>query len=825
MPASGTLVTFDGMMAASAVGAGDTRQFDLATAASGNVDRLEITKTPTPDLPANAVGGSINVISKSGFSRQKPLFRYEVFGTMTSLGGINGFGRRLRDRAGSRTFGIDSPIQPGSNLSYILPLNKTLALNFAATYSLRNDDRVFLTPTWNRTTLIQSTNQMNNLVGGGGMQLLSGGLDWKIRPHDVVRLMLSRSYRPGYTRQYVFRTTAGAGAIGDANYFQGATTGVGTAVQAPAAYNYSRDLNKVAVTYRHDGPIWKFDADSSYSTGSWVRNDLNEGFFGGITASLPNLVVRNEGLGGVAWRRVPVVTAVNRPGPPVDVYDGSLLSVTAASSNQQLLESDAFNARINAAREFRWVVPVTLKAGLLLDRQSRDRVFGTRSWSFNPPGGAVGQLASNFDLIDQENSNRWYFTDVRGNRVQPRWLSAAKLFTIYKNNPGWFTENEAATHTSTVNGSTKLTETISAAYVRADARFFENRLWIATGVRFERTDDEGTGPLNDVSAVYTRRADGSLARDSAGRLIPITTNALERARLQYKRFGAHAETSYNGFYPSFNASYTVIENVVARAAYARTIGRPNLNFIIPNTTITDPDSTEANRTITVNNVRLDPWTADNFDLTLEAYHLKGTVASVSLFKKDIKNFFASSRSDATPQILEELGLPNDYIDYDIVTQRNAGSASISGIELGYRQSLLFLPAWGKGLELFGNLTSMALSGTNAADFPEFSPRNLNWGVSYARPRFLAKLNVAQTKWVRRSSSGTDTYQYRAPQTRIGVSVEYRFSKQLSVYASVRNLTGAPVANQTYSPSTPFYARPSNYQYVPAEYTLGVKGEF
>lgn len=674
MPASGTLVMFDGMMAASAA-AGDTRQFDLATAASGNVDRLEVTKTPTPDMPANAVGGSINVISKSGFSRPKPLFRYEVFGTMTALGGTEDVGRRLQDRAGSRNFGTGSPIQPGTNLSYILPLNKTLALNFAATYSNRNDDREFHTPTWNKVALLQTQNQMNNLVGGGGMQMLSAGVDWKVRPGDLIRFSVSRSYRPGYTRQYVFRTTAGANATGDASHFQGAATGVGTAVQAPAFYNYSRDLNRISASYRHDGAVWKLDANSSFSTGAWVRNDINEGFFGGLSANLASLVVRNEGLGGVAERRVPVVTAVDRQGRPVDVFNGSLLSVTSASSTQQFVESEAFNAGLNAAREFNWGVPVTLKTGLLVDRQSRDRSGNTSSWTFNPPGGVAGRLASNFDLIESANSGRWYFTDVAGSRVQPQWLSPAKLFSLYESSPEWFTLNEVADHTNRVSSATRLTETITAAYLRADARFLENRLWIVAGVRFEHTADEGSGPLNDVWAVYNRNADGTLARDNAGRLIPITTNAAERARLQYQRHGSRAKTSYVGYYPSFNASYSVTDNIVARAAYARTIGRPNLNFIIPSTTITDPDAESTNRTISVVNGRLAPWTADNFDLTLEAYDLKGAVVSVSLFQKNIKNFHATNRTEATPELLEEFGLPADFIDYDVVTRRNAGSAT------------------------------------------------------------------------------------------------------------------------------------------------------
>jgi ABC-type molybdate transport system permease subunit len=54
--------------------------------------------------------------------------------------------------------------------------------------------------------------------------------------------------------------------------------------------------------------------------------------------------------------------------------------------------------------------------------------------------------------------------------------------------------------------SKKLEETISAAYLRTDVKALENRLWIITGVRFERTDDTGYGPLNDIRNTYVKNA-------------------------------------------------------------------------------------------------------------------------------------------------------------------------------------------------------------------------------------------------------------------------------------------------------------------------------
>jgi TonB-dependent receptor len=830
MPSSGTLVMVDGVMAASS-SANDSRQFDLSTAVTGNVDRMEVTKTPTPDMPANAVGGSINVISKSGFSRQKPLLSYNLFGTYNQLGGIEEFSPSLGKAAGPDAKSSSRYVQPAFNLSYILPLNKSLGFTFAASRAPRRADLEFFNPTWDRVRLIQTQNRMNNVITEALTQMVSATVDWKMSERDSMRASFLHSNRDSYTRQNIIISSVGANATGGPNFSQGAATGVGSVVQDFNLTTQLRDLDHATLTYRHDGDRWKLDASLAYSKGGFERRDVADGFFSGFTTTNANLIVRYEGLDGIESRRVPRVTATNRAGATVNPFDGNTYSVTAAASSPIDIKNDIFRAAVNAGRAFQFAVPVSLKAGLVHDQQLRDVTGGSKSWAFNPPNGATGRLASNYDLIAADYSNRWYFTDVDGKRVQPRWLSSTKLFELYKANPQWFTLNEAAAHTGEVNASKKLEETVTAAFIRGDAKFLDQRLWLVGGVRFERTETEGRGPLNDISAVYVKNPNGTYARDAAGRLIPITANALERAKLQYKERGTHATRSYSGYYPSLNSSYNLSENVVIRAAYARTIGRPNLNEIIPGTTITDPDSESVNRIITVVNAGLEPWTANNYDFTAEAYHIQGAVASASLFQKDISNFFATDRRAATPDLLAQYELPPDYIDYDIITKRNAGAATIRGFELSYRQSLSILGPWARGIQVFGNMTSMNLSGPNADDFAEFSPRNINWGASYVRARFNFKVNISSNKWVRRSRATASatvpagSYTYREAQTRIDLSSEYRFTKTITVYASVRNLFASPLRGTIHNSDLPGYAWPNAYQFSPALFTLGVKGDF
>lgn len=144
------------------------------------------------------------------------------------------------------------------------------------------------------------------------------------------------------------------------------------------------------------------------------------------------------------------------------------------------------------------------------------------------------------------------------------------------------------------------------------------------GVRFEKTQDHGFGLLDDVRATYRQDAAGNLLRAANGRAIPVSTNALESAKLRYTARGAEARKDYQGYYPSFNATYYLTDTLVMRAAFAQTIGRPRLSEIIPGIAITDPESASIVRTISVINTGLKPWTADNYDLSFEVYNIKGS---------------------------------------------------------------------------------------------------------------------------------------------------------------------------------------------------------
>jgi len=812
-----------------------SRSNDLSNASSANVDRIEITKTPTPDMPANAVGGSINMVTKSGFSRTKPLFSYNVFIAYNDSGGFDDPSWNFDRMKGADPKGGFRRIQPAVNLSYIFPVNKSLALTFTANYAPRYGSFEYHNTTWDQVANIQTGNVTNIILSGTETKMASVSADWRATKDNIFRFSYQRSDVYKMIRQNQFQRTLGTGTTGNATASQGASTGVGSIGRVYDSNSQYLDMDMATMSYRHEGAGWKLAANFSFSKGNYVTKNTEDGFFTAVaTTGVTNLVLRMDGLDGVYDRKVPVLTATDRTGAVVDPYRlVGTQPINSVSATKPIRRQEILAGAVHVTREVPWSVPVTFKTGVATDRQERKVSADGSSWTFTPPGAATAREIRNFDVIATEFNSSWYSTDGAGNKVHPEFLSTAKVYDLYKQNPSWFVLNEAAAHQTAVTNRRELEETITAGYIRADARFLQNKLWLVGGVRFERTEDKGRGPLNDIAATFVKNPDGTFARNAAGAKIPVTTDALERTKLQFKMLGATSEKSYDGYYPSFNASYSVSDGIVFRAAYARTIGRPDLGSIIPGVTITDPDSTSALRTITVVNSGLKPWTANNYDLTAESYHIKGATASVSLFEKDLSGFFTGSTTTATQELLESFDVPWEdfYSGYDVVTTRNGGRATLRGIELSYRQSLYFLPSWARGFQVFGNITSMSLHGPDQASLRSYAPRNINWGVNYSRAKFSVNVNVALQKWVRLAEIAASatvpagTYQFTRNSPRVDLSCEYNFTRSFGIYGGVRNALAVPNARIRTNGEVPFYAQPNQYQYNFALFTLGLKGTF
>ena len=830
MPSSGTLMLLDGVQFAAS--SADSRASDLIGANIANIDRIEVTKVPTPDMPANAVGGTINIIPKSNLSLTRRALTYNVFGTETTIDSLRRLGYNFGRGRGPAYQGENRSVtQPGFDLTMMLPVNPSLALSFSAGYSDRVELRDILIPTWDLVNNVQTAWQKDPIVVPRERRLLSSTADFKLGSKHRFSVYAQYTDDRAYNYLPLFTYTYGAGVTGGADFSQGSANAVGSVSQNIQAYNQIRESVNGKIGYHYVGNIWKADVTVGLSRSQFNTRTLEDGIFRTFTATLSGLSLRAENLGGAASQVSPTITAKTAAGAAVDTNNINLFSLATATGVTIPLKSNEQVLKLDFGRDFHWLNPLALKAGLAYEGTERDIRNQTWSWTVSPPAAAGGKIVGSYDLVDTTFSNNWTFHD--GSRLL--WIDPVKAYRLYRDHPDYFTINDATTYISGVNGSKLLKESISAAYVRADTSFLDNRLRLTTGVRFERTDDNGRGPLNDPNAKYQRDSKGNLVLGANGKPVAITTDALQVARLQYKERGAVSKSNYSGYYPSLNSTYTITSDLLVRAAYARTIGRPNITQIIPGVTISDISTTTSTPTITENNTGLAPWHADNYDLSFESYNVKGAVAAVSFFRKDVTDFFTSVQRPVTTADLDRYGLGPEYANYDFITTTNSNQkATISGVELSWRQSLrpfAFVPEWAKGLQFNVNTTRLGISGDGKDNFLPFRPRLLNWGVSYTARKALVRVNVAEQGPQRtailaaNATTPAGSYQGIAMRVITDVSFEYRVTKQLALYGSARNLFQNPRRLSKFGPTTPEFARFSRYDYYGALLTFGIKGTY
>jgi TonB-dependent receptor len=370
--------------------------------------------------------------------------------------------------------------------------------------------------------------------------------------------------------------------------------------------------------------------------------------------------------------------------------------------------------------------------------------------------------------------------------------------------------------------------------VRGDALFLSGRLKLVGGVRAEQTNAKGQGQLIDPTRNFQRDNSGRLILGANGRPLPITTNALETARLTNVDRGLHAEKEYLRWFPSLNASYNVRENLIARAGYYLSVGRPDFVQYAGSLTLPDTETPPGptNR-ISVNNAGIKAWSARTTKVSLEYYFEKVGLISVSAFRRDIENFFAATTLTPTPEFLGLYGLdPAVYGGFDVATQYNLPTpVRMTGIDLNYKQALTFLPPWARGVQVFANASTLRATGDAAANFAGYIPKTANWGVSLSREKYNLRLRWNYSSRQRRAliaagrSIEASTYNWGSERLLFDLSGEFNLRRNMALFANLSNLTDEPVDVEIAGPSTPGHARFRQRQTFGSMWTFGVKGTF
>jgi TonB-dependent receptor len=601
-------------------------------------------------------------------------------------------------------------------------------------------------------------------------------------------------------------------------YNQLGRAGVGLIEQRGNHTESGSATSHFVLSYRHDGPVWHANALAYYSKSIRRQGDMKEdGMMENVTLRKQNLTIDYLHVTGGA--RAPTVVAKTATGAIVDGFSLNDMTMGELTSRDNRNTDELRRGiKANVRRSFRGAVPVTVKSGFDLREQTRDHDGPTRYWTFVGPDGRANtadDFASLYDIrMVNITSPGWGFP-VR-ERVD-NW----KTYQLFRAHPEYFLVNDVSNIQSAAKESFYLKESIRAGYLMADVSMAAKRLRIVGGIRYEETRNTGIGRYFDPILGYQRDASGNIIRDSKG--IPLKiVDPVVYARVTNVVRGQVMKSSYDGLYPSVNATYAVTENALARVSFSRTLGRPNLSRLFPNTEINDTA-----RTISATSSSLSPWTCDSVDASLEYYFRTGGLVSVGAFRKNIADIFGRITETATPELLSRFDLdPVVYAGYDLTQYLNVGDARVSGMEASFTQDLGPLHPLLKGFSLFANGSVLRLEGDNTADFQGYAPRMGNLGLSYDRSRFNIQLKANYIGRQQRSPrEWPNSFEFRMASTKLDLNAQYRITKRLALFVSGRNITNEKDVLHWASPETPAYARLQREMDSGALWSIGVKGEF
>lgn len=791
MPGSTTSIMSDGMLLAGGETTSATRATSLSMVGTDNISRIEVTKVPTPDQPASGIGGTVNIISNSALNRRKPLLTFNVYSTFRG-----DYPWKLRGRdigmpipllGGTQTA---SHILPSFNFTYLRPVNDRLAITLSGSQIIRYIHNDTTIAARNPTTFIQTTSRYRVVPQVATIRSGQVKVDYKLSPNSLISASYQARERAGSQAVAdVFVSSYGTGITGGPDFTQG--TGGGTLQQTNGFIQRENSNQTASLKYEFKGRDYKFDAGYSFSS-TLVKNFDNDGYTGTTVANLTGLAIRGDGIApdpDKLGSNVPARLTVTSSGAPVDWGDGNLYSLASITNTDLNFRNTRQAVSANLQRDFGTSGLTKLKFGVLLSEERQRSDWNTKGYNFRSGATAAVRQAVNYGIVDPGLFS--YLPEIAGSAI--RRISPTLVYQLVQAHPEYFTEQPANAQNK-INNTFRVKEEVSAVYVRADFRLVENRLNIVTGARYEHTSDKTKGPLRN------------------------------------QLLGLSSEGDYGGLYPSLNASYRLNDRFTARLAYARTIARPDMSFIMPRAAVATADNANGQREITVVETGLKPWTANNYDLSLETYLSKDSYGSISVFQKNIDDFFGLSSRSATPAEVTLYGGDPALTNYIIVTRMNAGQARIRGFEFGYRHSLTFLPDWARGFQVFANYTRLELDGSAVSDFSGFNPETLSYGFNFVRPRFSLKFNMSYLGETRREATGTTgDYFWAGTKNRDTISAEYSLTKRFSIYGQVTDLIGGGYIDvqKQYNPNNPVpdYARYQRLIGTGTEVTLGIKGRF
>ena len=275
-----------------------------------------------------------------------------------------------------------------------------------------------------------------------------------------------------------------------------------------------------------------------------------------------------------------------------------------------------------------------------------------------------------------------------------------KLLSYFNTNRSQFTEATDFEHFISDSNNYHTIERVIAGYVQNSITL--GRFKVVGGLRIEGTQGSFVGTVANFSKMKNSAGDPIFLNDV---LVP-------------------GEQTYTDFLPSVQVQYNINGTTNIRAAYGRGISRPNFSDLPPYQLF---DQTHNPIRSTMGNPNLKTTHANDYDLLFEHYLKTVGIIEFGFFYKDLSDPIVVTQRT---ELIQTLPPPNPPTLVQIKQPVNLASGHIAGIEFAWQQHLTFLPGLLNGMGISANYSHT----TSQTRFPAGNdPTNPNCPASPANP--------------------------------------------------------------------------------------------
>jgi len=690
-------VTMDGSRMASAPSNGTDRTFEFEQVSLGLIETIELTKAPTPDMDADSIGGSINLVTKSAFDRAQP--KYFTY----SIGGV--YRPKYYTRSPDRVREPIPNVGPSINLAYADVFGARRNIGLLLTFTLHSQPGGDTASLMSYEAALKDNPyiysvQVPRPAGAPRTRLALGAkIDYKYSDSTVLTFnalcnffhenndtriftqltsQAVTNFKPGYTATF-------EEVLNNAN--SASTTLTTTDDKFGRTFSFTPSgrtrLPGLELDYGMavSNSMTEWEIAPERHVNSPFGSPLGRGK-GQVSATLRNIGFTVDRTKNLQW---PTVTQTSGP----DIYNLNNYSNLVMLENDRGALDVVLAGQLNAKKTFtEFVVPAFIKTGFTYREQRRVNWTSARTFNYVGPNGIQGDADDNLGQF-AATSNTW--NDSNQGYRQPAWFDSYKVAQNLSQHPDLWREAVATSLTSYLSGhNRKGVEDLAAFYVMGNAKL--GALSILAGARVEDTTVKTRGPRNYVSPEEQALRNAYAAANPG---LPVSdAETTRRLTAQYATI-ENRRGQYRDIFPGVHFKYEPIRNLTGRLSYSTGIGRPSFAQIIPNTTVTD-----TSRTVSTANPDLRPQHSDNFDAVVEYYFRPAGYVSFGAFLKEIDDFIFSKQSVVGTG--PNNGFDGQFADYILTIPANAGHARYRGLEFNYSQQFTFLPGLaraGRGAQL------------------------------------------------------------------------------------------------------------------------------